>query len=243
MQKFIIPQTDMLPATAEIRGQDAKHIFKVLRKQKGDLLPATDGRGKDYTARIISLSQHCIELEIVNSTVSTAESFLDLTLCSAMLKSDKMDFIIKHAAQLGIKRWQPFFCERSIPLPDNKKLKNRIMRWESIAKESLKQCQRSILPEISNPLGFDQLMGETDSCDIRITFYENSDQKLICLNPDQPVRSILIMIGPEGGFSKAEIEKARQKGFFNLSLGPRILRAETASIAACTLIQHRFGDM
>ena len=243
MQKFIIPEITELPSKGCITGQDAKHIFKVLRKKRGDNIAITDGNGKDYNSIILNATPESIEIKIIEESDSITESFIDITLGSGMLKDKKMDFVLKHITQLGVKKWIPFFCERSIPSPNIIKMEKRKKRWESIAKESLKQCNRSCLPEISEPLNFETLIKQSENHDLKIAFWEKSGQKIKTLQNSVSLKKIIILIGPEGGFSKKEILMAREKGFLSYSLGPRILRAETASIASCTLIQHLFGDI
>lgn len=243
MKKFIIQDILTLPSKATIQGQDAKHISKVLRLNKGDLIEITNGEGKDFTAIITLASLTNIELDIVDEYDSLTESPIDITICSGMLKDKKMDLVIKHLTQLGIRKWVPFFCERSIPTPDVKRMENRKKRWKTIARESLKQCRRSRLPQISNPLNFEKLLDQSASYDLKIAFWEKATQRLNTLKKSTSNKKILILIGPEGGFSKPEINAATKKGFLSYSLGPRILRAETASISACTLIQHILGDI
>jgi 16S rRNA (uracil1498-N3)-methyltransferase len=243
MHKFIIPEIKTLPAITNISGQDARHIFKVLRKKKGDTIALTDGRGRDYNAVIINITPGTIEIRIIEKMDSSTESFIHISLCSGILKDKKMDFIIKHITQLGVQKWVPFFCERSIPSPDKKKLEIRKKRWRNIAKESLKQCNRSCIPEISGPFNFATLIEKSEGYDLKIVFWEQSNQKIKNLQTSVSPDKILILIGPEGGFSKKEILMAKEKDFLCYGLGPRILRAETASIAACTLIQHKFGDL
>ena len=243
MQKFIIPEITELPSKGCITGQDAKHIFKVLRKKRGDNIAITDGNGKDYNSIILNATPESIEIKIIEESDSITESFIDITLGSGMLKDKKMDFVLKHITQLGVKKWIPFFCERSIPSPNIIKMEKRKKRWESIAKESLKQCNRSCLPEISEPLNFETLIKQSENHDLKIAFWEKSGQKIKTLQNSVSPKKIIILIGPEGGFSKKEILMAREKGFLSYSLGPRTLRAETASIASCTLIQHLFGDI
>ena len=243
MQKFIIPKIDTIPSKAKIQGQDAKHISKVLRLNKGDPIDITNGEGKDFTAIITFISPGSIELDIIDEYDSLTESPIDITLCSGMLKDKKMDWVIKHVTQLGIQNWIPFFCERSIPTPDVKRMEKRINRWKTIARESLKQCRRSRLPKISKPLRFNKLLNLPASHDLKIAFWEKANQRLDTLEKDSSFHKIIILIGPEGGFSKTEIMMAKKKGFLSYSLGPRILRAETASISSCTLIQHILGDL
>jgi 16S rRNA (uracil1498-N3)-methyltransferase len=243
MQKFIIPDIDGIPSKASIHGQDAKHISKVLRLKKGDRIDITNGLGKDYTAIIADISPDAIGIDIIDEYDSLTESPIKITLCSGMLKDKKMDLVIKHITQLGIYEWIPFYCERSIPTPNEKRMEKRRQRWETIAKESLKQCRRSRLPKISNPIDFQKLLDRSLSYDLKIAFWEKETQRLDTLEKISSNRRILILIGPEGGFSKNEITQSIDKGFLSYSLGPRILRAETASISSCTLVQHILGDI
>lgn len=243
MQKFIIPKIHTLPSKASIQGQDAKHISKVLRLSPGDPIEITDGEGTDYTARIASIAPGNVDVDIMDGHPSSTESPLHITLCSGMLKDKKMDLVIKQVTQLGIHQWIPFFCERSIPNPDAKSLEKRHQRWETIAKESLKQCRRSRLPKISKPLSFENLLDHASAYDLNIAFWEKATQRLDTLKKDASRLNIIILIGPEGGFSETEIHRAKEKGFLSYSLGPRILRAETAAISSCTLIQHILGDI
>ncbi|MFA5905844.1 MAG: RsmE family RNA methyltransferase, partial [Desulfobacula sp.] len=215
----------------------------VLRLKKGAVIEISNGRGKDFSARIISVSIEKIELDIIEELNRVTESPIDIILCSGMLKDNKMDFVIKHVTQLGITKWIPFFSERSIPNPDAKRMGKRCERWETIAKESLKQCLRSRLPEICMPLNFETLLTLPGPSDLKLAFWEKASRKLLTLREEKNVARVFILIGPEGGFSENEMDQAVQKGFIPCSLGPRILRAETASIAACTLIQHIFGDI
>jgi len=242
-QKFIIAPSELLPFKTAITGQDARHITKVLRLGKDQTLRVTDGRGNDYTAVILSTSTSAVEVEIIQKNFCKTESPLTVTLCCGMLKDKKMDFIIKHATTLGINQWIPFFCERSIPLPGKKRLAGRHQRWETISKESLKQCRRSRLVDISMPVSFSEALQKAKDHDLNIAFWEKAGMPLKNLPPSNPVTSVMILIGPEGGFSEKEIRTARDHGFLSCSLGPRILRAETAAISSCTLIQHLLGDI
>ena len=242
IQKFIVPQIDTIPSKVEITGQDAWHICKVLRYKKGGKIKVCDGKGKDFVAKISFVSSDKIKLDIIEQYDSNSESFIDITLCSAMLKDRKMDLIIKNITQLGVKKWIPFFSERCIPKFDVKGGKIKKKRWEKIAKESLKQCQRSFLPLISEPLMFEDLLKKVEYYDLKIAFWEESKSKLN-IEVKKTINKVVILIGPEGGFSKAEISLAESKGFISCSLGPRLLKAETAAVASLTIIQHVLGDM
>ena len=242
-QKFLISHTTDLPFDTRIQGQDARHICKVLRLKPDDEISLSDGNGIDYTGRILSVSPSDTVVRVEQAARSGTESRLNMTLGCAMLKDKKMDLVIKHATQLGISKWIPFYSTRSIPQPSKKRMTARHQRWETIARESLKQCRRSRVVDIAMPVSFQALIDAASSHDIRITFWENESRPLKQLKRDPQVSSAIILIGPEGGFTPEEIETVQAAGFVSYSLGPRILRAETAAISACTLIQHILGDI
>ena len=242
MQKFIISHTEKIPFNATITGPDARHMAKVLRMKINGILALTDGNGMDYTARITSICPSEVKCHVFEQTQSLSEPPVDITLCSGMLKDNKMDLIIKHVTQLGITRWIPFYCQRSVPKPNRTRIEKRLERWQTIARESVKQCGRSRLPEICLPVDFEKLMTVTTPGTFKIAFWEEATAPLRGITtPDHG--PAVILIGPEGGFSETEIQSAQAHGFSEYSLGPRILRAETAAISACTLLQHLIGDI
>ena len=243
MQKFLIESRSILDSRVRISGQDAKHISKILRMKKGDAIHLTDGNGTDYSATISEISFTQVDLEIVDKKISTTESPIKIRVCSGMLKHQKMDEVIKNLTQLGIYEWVPFFCERSIPTPDAKSIRKNLDRWNTIAKESVKQCRRSRLPDILPPVDFSGLLRLTVSSDIKIAFWEGAVRPLKGIEASSPIPIVSILIGPEGGFSTHEIDMAEAHGFGSYSLGPRILRAENASVVASALVQHLLGDM
>ncbi len=243
MQKFIIEKINPIPTTLQIKGQDARHISKVLRLNAKDQMEVTDGNGNDFMVEIQSLTHDSVTIEILEQIKSKTESEIKITLCTGMLKDKKMDMIIKHVTQLGITKWVPFFCKRSIPTPDLKRIVKRHTRWQAISRESLKQCQRSCLPQIMLPVSFKTLIEKSDAYDLKIAFWEKASRPLQKIKLSKPIKKVMILIGPEGGFTQEEIKLAKEKEFLSYSLGPRILRTETASISACTLIQHLYGDI
>lgn len=242
-QKFIIEDIGPLPWQTHIQGQDAKHICKVLRLGSNDPINLTDGQGQDYRAIIQTATPSQVDINIVESMPSKTESPIQITLCTALLKDKKMDLVIKHVTQLGIQKWVPFFSHRSVPTPASKRLENRIARWNTISRESLKQCQRSRLVKISTPLTFQDLMEYSQGYDYKFAFWEKSATPIKPFKKDKSTSSVIILIGPEGGFTQSEITMAQENGFQSYSLGPRILRAETACLTATTLVQHLLGDI
>ncbi|MFO7911096.1 MAG: RsmE family RNA methyltransferase [Desulfotignum sp.] len=243
MQKFFIPQKQITQDQAVLQGQDARHIVRVLRMAKGDMVCFTDGKGTDFTGRISDACSDRVCLEIVAVQASKSESPLPFTVCTGMLKHQKMDEIIKGLTQMGITRWIPFYCERSIPFPDARALARRMERWQTIAAETIKQCRRSRLVKITSPKTFDEVLDFAKDFEHCIAFWEKSTRPLSFLHPMDNANRTILLTGPEGGFSDAEIKKATARGFVSYSLGPRILRAETAALCGAALIQHRLGDI
>lgn len=231
--------------TRVISGPDARHIKNVLRLKPGDKIGLFDRTGLEYEARIVSLSPSRVEVSILRSFYSTTESPVQIIVAQALLKNRKMDTLVRQLAELGITKWIPFVAERSVPRPVKKRLLTRSERWKKIAKEAVKQCQRSRIMEIGTLLSFKEALNIEDECDLKIVFWENESNLIssTLLKPERHYRKIYAMLGPEGGFSEEEIERARGCGFVIASLGPRILRAETATIAVCVLLQYLFGDM
>ncbi len=246
MRRFFIKSIAVNTATVLLRGSEAKHIKNVLRLKAGDMVRLFDGSGCEYDAIIKNLSAGKTELAIARKFSATTESFLHLIVAQGFLRQRKMDTLLRPLSELGMTQWIPFFSKRSVPRPDKKRLAARMERWQKIVKESFKQCGRSILPEISHAMSFEQVLEFGQSCELKFIFWEN-ERRFLDRTPatgtQRPVNRILVVLGPEGGFTTQEIDKARNCGFEVTGLGPRILRAETATLAACTLMQYVYGDM
>lgn len=228
----------------EIIGSDAGHICRVLRLSKGDVVELFDGTGNGYRAKITAASPKRVVFTIEESFELLTESSVRISLAQAFLKDRKMDLLIRQLTELGIDRWVPFYAARSVPVPGLKGLGKRIDRWEKIALEAVKQCRRGRVPQIEPAGNFNQLLEASGAYDLKIMFWEDEPQafNLPETIPQAP-EQVLLMVGPEGGFEPDEVRQARAHGFLTTGLGPRILRAETATLAALTLVQYGIGDM
>ena len=245
MRRFYIKTGSICNGRAVITGQEARHLGTVLRLAPGDQVELVDGRGTIARAEIETLSHNMAALTVLDTALPGGESPVQITLAQGMLKDKKMDMLVRHLTELGICQWVPFYSSRSIPKPDAKRLCSRMERWNKIAREALKQCGRSMVPLIKEPVQFDDLIETAMEYDGKIAFWENATTPIHTLQPppQEPVKRIIVLIGPEGGFSGPEIEAAKKRGFSACSLGPRILRAETASLTAAALVQYIFGDL
>lgn len=243
MRYFFIEQTKT--PTLFITGSDARHIKTVLRLKPGDKIGLFDGKGFEYEANIEAFFSGKVEVSVIRKFPSTTESPVQITIAQAFLKERKMDGLVRQLTELGITKWIPFVAQRSVSRPDRKQLQLRTTRWNKIAKEALKQCKRSRMLEICSTVSFDEVVTIGQVYELKIAFWENESKAIHTIFPkhDRKVNNIFAMLGPEGGLTEQEIEAARAKGFVTAALGPRILRAETATAAACALLQYSFGDM
>jgi 16S rRNA (uracil1498-N3)-methyltransferase len=246
MRRFFIEEQKIKEGKATLRGSDAKHIRRVLRMKPDDAIVLFDGEGTEYSAKIVRISTDSIDVSVSRQYLARPESPVSITLAQAFLKEKKMDRLVRQMTELGITRWAPFFAERSVSRPDRERLSARQDRWHKIAREASKQCGRGKLPEFVAPMGFDDAVALGSDSDLAIVFWENATQSIQNMpfkhDGDRP-KHIFLMMGPEGGFSEKEVDRAGDAGFLIASLGPRILRAETATIAACSLMQYLFGDL
>lgn len=246
MRYFFIKQSDLAGSKAVVKGSDAHHIKNVLRLKPDDKIGLFDGTGLNYESRIVTLLPKSVEVSVIRSFPSTTESNVQITVAQALLKDRKMDLLVRQLTELGITRWIPFIAKRSVPRPDKNRLFKRTERWNKIAKEALKQCKRCCSPEIGTTVSFEEVLNLGKDNDLKIVFWEEESKpvnKELAVSNLKPQEKIFILLGPEGGFTLKEVENAKASGFITVSLGPRILRAETATIAACTLLQYLFGDM
>lgn len=244
MRRFFIPPEQMGKYESIISGDDAHHLRDVLKIQPGDLVVVFDGQGREFRARVVSVTRQQVRVTMLERVEADTDSVLDLIIGQGYLKDKKMDAVVRQLTELGVVRWVPFLSRRSIPSPDPQRLKGRYQRWQKISMESLKQCRRSRAMEISPMVRFDEALEQGTKCDLKVIFWEGAKAATVLhrRRPSNP-SSIFVMIGPEGGFEEEEIALARQKGFEVAGMGPRILKAETATLAAAVLAQFVFGDM
>ncbi len=263
MSRFFVNRSavDLKNGVVTITGEDVKHIGSVLRAAPGDPLELSDGAGTDYDVVIEHISKDSILTKITGSRPNRTEPPIDVTLFQGIPKADKMDFIIQKCIEMGIKRIIPVMTARTVVRFANKKdADSKVTRWSRIALEAAKQCDRGIVPEIGEPVSFDTAVKQASDFDLKLLPYEEESRSSLRkqLRDFSAGRSaptgndeagayrkstVAVFIGPEGGFSPAEAEKAVQGGFASVTLGPRILRTETAGLAAAAIIMYELGDM
>jgi 16S rRNA (uracil1498-N3)-methyltransferase len=244
MRRFYIPPDQLHHDEILLSSADAHHLRTVLRLEPGDEIVLFDGAGAERKARIVSLTHGEVRLALGQALISVTESPLNLALAQGYLKDKKMDELVRRLTELGVQRFVPFMAQRSVPTPDQTRSRARTQRWHKISQEALKQCRRSRQMIIEEPAAFQTILCLAAAYELKLIFWEG--QGGISLNElatGPKPSSVLVLTGPEGGFTDDEVRAARQHGFAAIHMGPRILRAETATVAACVLAQYLFGDM
>jgi 16S rRNA (uracil1498-N3)-methyltransferase len=237
MRRFYAPKENFSSRKIILSLEETRHLRDVFSLREGYTVQVFDGEGREFSGKIEKISKKETILEIVEEVAPAArESNLNLTLAVALLKGEKFDLIVQKATELGVARLIPLNTKRAdVKLKDAEK---KVERWQKIALEAAKQSGRASLMKIENPLDFEACI-ETAS-DTGILFAERSGQSFSAIKSSQ---RIIAVVGSEGGWEDAEIESAKAKGFAIITLGGRILRAETAVITIASLLQYRFGDL
>lgn len=231
MPRFFI---DTIPDDeAIIKGEDAKHIEKSLRMTVGEKITLCDCLGNDYLGEISQMGADFVRVKIIEIQKSFAEPTVNVTLCQGLPKNDKMDWIIQKSVELGVSQIQPMETSRCVSRPDQKAAEKKIARWQKIALEAAKQSGRGMIPKVESIVSFKEAVQNAEGK--KVLFYEGGGEKIQTLLSPQD-QKVTIFIGPEGGFSQEEVQTVTESGGVPATLGPRILRTETAPLAALTAI-------
>lgn len=223
-------------------AEEARHLGLVRRLRPGDLVDATDGTGQLYTVRLAALDGRSAWGSIEARTAPGRESPCAITLAQAILKGDRMAWLVQKATELGVTRIVPMETARVVARPAPGAGPHR--RWERIAREAVKQSGRVVVPIVERPRSFADAVGEAPEHDLALVCWEGGGPTLdeAAPPPCRPAR-LLLLVGPEGGFTPEEVARAEGVRARPVSLGPRILRAESAGLVAVALAQYRFGDL
>lgn len=226
-----------------ISGGDARHIALSLRMSVGEELILCDGKGSEAVCAIASVCPESVILDIKERRASATEAKTRVTLYQALPKSDKLEYIVQKAVELGVYRIVPVLTSRCISRPDEKAAAKKLERLRKIAAEAAKQSGRGIVPEVGTVLSFKNAVKEMSTAALPIFFFEHAEYPLRGCMEKYQGGDIAIMVGAEGGFSDKEAAFAEENGLLNASLGPRILRCETAPVAALAAIMYAAGEM
>lgn len=241
MRRFYAPPDNFNQSEVTLSLEETRHLRDVLRLREDENVQVFDGNGKEFFCQIESIEKKETILKIINEiSPYVPESSLDLTLAVALLKGEKFDLVIQKAVELGVTTFIPLITKRTdVKLKDAEK---KLERWRKIILEASKQCGRARLIEIKSPIQFEKFVQDSLFLSDKnfVLFAERNGESFSKIKSEQNITAI---IGPEGGWEDSEIDFAKENGVQIITLGGRILRAETAAIAIPALLQNHFGDL
>ena len=242
MHRFFVPQ--LYNEEMTIEGVDARHISKVLRMQPGAQLQIVSDDGVSALAEISAIDSEKVTVRCLEKLAESHEPRVKLTLAQGLAKGEKMDFIIQKAVELGVSEIIPVAMEHSVVRLEGDKAVKKAERWQKIAEAAAKQSKRDIIPMVQPVQTMEQMLAD-NPCDCKLIAYECEDKLGLkaALQKEQALKELLLIIGPEGGISETELQQARTAGALVVSLGKRILRAETAALVAAAAIFYETGDL
>ncbi|HHY46889.1 MAG TPA: 16S rRNA (uracil(1498)-N(3))-methyltransferase, partial [Firmicutes bacterium] len=272
MNRFFVPRDAISQSTIEISGNDLRHIRDVLRLGPGDHISVLDGYGNEYECRISAIGHRAVRCEILSRSRRASEPSIKISLVQGLPKGDKMDQVVRACTELGVSEFFPAVTERTVVRPDPASAVKRVERLQRIATEASKQSGRAVVPVVHRIEGLPQIVSmlrarpeASGGCGWIVPWeLENGEglrQGLMRLrraghdigdcdgNGQDPGDTgggpgeIVCFIGPEGGLSRDEVAMIREAGGIPVSLGPRILRTETAGIAVVSAVLYEFGDL
>ncbi len=214
------------------------HLSKVLRMQAGRELILFNGAGGEFAATINEVSKKYVSVLIAEHTADNRESSLQLELAIGISRGERFEWVLQKATELGVTKITPLITERTEVKTGGDRQEKLQDRWQHILISACEQCQRNLLPELSAPMQISDWLN-TVNADLRFVLHHRDSKTLPA---EQKPQSVSLLIGPEGGLSENEIALAQAKNFAALTLGPRVLRTETAPVAAISLVQYLWGD-
>lgn len=217
------------------------HLVRVLRLREGDECVLFNGDGHDYSARIRAIGKRGIEAEVVASTRLHNESPLAITLLQGIARGEKMDLILQKATELGVNAIMPVQSERSEVKLDGARAEKRLAHWRGVVAAACEQCGRARIPQVSPPMSLTDAAAMDGLPQSRHLLSPLADTGIDAVEP--AMAALALAIGPEGGWSPRDLQSLADAGFSGLRLGPRILRTETAGLAAIAALQMRLGDL
>ena len=245
MPTFFVTAGAITPPTIRITEPLLRHLKDSLRLQPGESLTLTDPSGTRYRTEVVTVTNKALETRIVESSSPPPKTAPALVLAQALLKGERMDWVMQKATELGVDRIIPIHTKHGVVKIQPDRVDHQLARWERIALEAAQQSERWTLPTIENPTDMKHLLQQQASAATKIILSERSRELPLSkvLLARSPQETIVLLIGPEGGWDTGELRQAGDAGFQAVTIGQRILRAETAAIAAISVTQSRLGNL
>lgn len=250
MHRFFISERDLRNDVALLSPEDTRHARDVLRLDAGDHIVLVIPDGPQYVAQITLMGPSRMAAQILREQACISEPPVKITLYQGIPKGDKMDMTVQKCTELGIYRIVPVFCQRTVVRWSETKCRERRERWQRIAKEAARQSRRSSYPQVAFPVEFENTVGGLDTIlsdkeTLGMIPWEEEHRHGIkqILKSHKHVKNILLWVGPEGGLDPVEVAMVTRAGGLSVSLGPRILRSETAGLVVVTMVLYELGDL
>jgi 16S rRNA (uracil1498-N3)-methyltransferase len=242
MPRFFVPSQNIEGNTILITGDDSRHIARALRMAEGDTVTVCDMHGGEHLCRLTRIRDEACECTVLESKQGENEPPFPITLYMAYPKGDKLETVVQKSVELGAARIVPFESSRCVKKPKAEKQDKQTARLQRIAEEAAKQCGRSRLPEVSQPISYKEMLKEATQAEIALFCYEGDGGKSLreLLEGTPTPSSISVIVGCEGGFSLEEASLAIEAGCISVTLGKRILRCETAPSYALSALSYRY---
>ncbi len=243
MRRFAIAPERVIDGRVTFDAVETRHLARVLRLGPGDTVVASDGTGRDYTVRLEAVRPRASGV-VVAVVDEAAESPLAITLIQGIPKGDKLEAIVRVATELGVARIVPAITARTVVRLAERQIPARHARWERVAREAAKQCGRRVVPEVGAPTTLARALEQEADVDLALCLWERETAPLNdALAQARAPRRIALLVGPEGGLERGEVDAARARGWRVVGLGARTLRTETAGPAIIAVLQSRWGDL
>ena len=245
VHRFFAPALDPGDDIVALPRDEAEHLTRVLRMSAGDTVSVFDGRGHEFSARVVSADRRDVRVQIVSRIEPAAEPAVPLTLAQAVIKGDKMDDIVRDAVMLGVVAVQPLVTARTEATVAAITKGNRLDRWQRVALASVKQSKRAVLPDVRRPLTLESFLGDPHTALMLMLVEPGAGEAapLSSLQGQAVPQDATIFVGPEGGWTEEELAAARARGVRLVTMGQRTLRADATPVAAISVLQFLFGDL
>lgn len=238
--RVYINQALSLGASIMLPEDAARHLVQVLRMRIGESFIAFNGQGGEYTATLSAVAKRDAQATISEYHAADRESPLSITLAQCVSKGDRMDFTLQKAVELGVSTIVPLMSLRTVVKLDAERWAKKIEHWQGVIISACEQSGRTRVPQLAAPQDLDDWLADSGSDHLKLVLAPGASKQLRQL--DRGSRAVTLLVGPEGGLSDAECALAARHDFIPLALGPRILRTETAGVAALAAIQAQWGD-
>jgi 16S rRNA (uracil1498-N3)-methyltransferase len=245
MRQLFVDSSAIISEKVYIRGELAHRITRVLRVRVGERLILLDGNGLQYLVQLERIDSGEVDAVVLSINRVTNEPNIKITLCQALLKNDRFDWVLQKCTEIGVSKFVPMLCSRTIPRLNNASNLKRLTRWERIITEAAEQSQRTVIPEVCSPIKFGDACQMVNSEASAFIPWEEENSMGIrkALLGNKLNTEVYIFIGPEGGFEYDEVDLAKSFGIWPVSIGKRILRSETAGLVTSSIVLYEAGEL